>query len=236
MPIYRPANAKKCSDLLPDESGADENNDGDHFFCVDTSHPADLKTAFQKAAIQLAGGPRLVQLYGRPDVDSVSPGGGSPAGGNTVTIGGKNFDGAFSVTFGPRKPGVDRVGGCDVDAQHDRRPGPAGDARPDRRHPGLHAGGTSKIETVDRIPLLAVAQTQPGEHLPAEAARANTRSTSTAAGPRQPSFVVRRPSPSRPLSRGRPAARGPARGAAAGRRCPAPARPPRARPSPPSGR
>ena len=149
-PIYSPANAKKCSDLQPDSSGADENNDGDHFFCVDTGHPADLKTAFQKAAIQLAGGPRLVQLYGRPDVDSLSASGGSPAGGNTVTIGGKNFDGVFSVTFGPGNPAsivsVDATSTPNtiVVRAPSGTPGQTVDIQVST------PGGTSKIETVDR--------------------------------------------------------------------------------------
>ena len=73
-----------------------ENSDGDHFFCAPEG--GNLKDILQKAAIALAGGTRLVQMYPVPIVSGVSP--GSTAAGNTVTITGKYFTEAYAVTFG----------------------------------------------------------------------------------------------------------------------------------------
>ena len=73
-----------------------ENNDGDHFFCAPEG--GNLKDILHQAAVQLAGGTRLVQMYPVPIVSAVSP--GSTAAGNTVTITGKYFDETYAVTFG----------------------------------------------------------------------------------------------------------------------------------------
>ena len=74
-----------------------ENTDGDHFFCLPIA--GDLSTVLHQAALQLSGGSRLVQLYPRPIVTSISPTTGSAAGGKTVTVNGKYFTEAYSVTF-----------------------------------------------------------------------------------------------------------------------------------------
>lgn len=73
-----------------------ENADGDHFFCAPDG--GDLKDILHRAAAQLAGGTRLVQMYPTPIVSGVSP--FSTAAGNTVTITGKYFTEAYAVTFG----------------------------------------------------------------------------------------------------------------------------------------
>ena len=75
-----------------------ENTDGDHFFCLPLA--GDLATVLHQAALQLTGGSRLVQLYPRPIVTSISPTTGSKAGGTTVTMTGKFFDSAYQVLFG----------------------------------------------------------------------------------------------------------------------------------------
>ena len=56
-----------------------ENTDGDHFFCLPIA--GDLSTVLHQAALQLTGGSRLVQLYPRPIVTSISPTTGPAAGG-----------------------------------------------------------------------------------------------------------------------------------------------------------
>ncbi len=77
---------------------ADENTDGDHFFC--TPDPAMLDDVFRAAAVALSSGSRLVQMYPQPEVTGVSPNSGPIAGGTSVTITGKYFTEAYSVTFG----------------------------------------------------------------------------------------------------------------------------------------
>ncbi len=80
-------------------ANGNENTDGDHFFC----RPAgtDLSAVFQAAAVQLAGiRSHLVSTYPAPFISSISPTGGTSAGGTTVTITGQNFTGATSVRFG----------------------------------------------------------------------------------------------------------------------------------------
>ena len=76
---------------------ADENTDGDHFYCTPLS--SKIVEVFRSAALALASGSHLVQMYPQPIVSSVSGGGGS-AGGATITITGKFFTEAFSVTIG----------------------------------------------------------------------------------------------------------------------------------------
>ncbi|HEY6571011.1 MAG TPA: pilus assembly protein TadG-related protein [Candidatus Limnocylindrales bacterium] len=73
-----------------------ENTDGDHFFC--TPEGGNLTDILHQAAVQLAGGTRLVQMYPTPIVSGVSP--NRTAIGNTVTITGKYFTEAYAVTFG----------------------------------------------------------------------------------------------------------------------------------------
>ncbi len=74
-----------------------ENTDGDHFFC--TPNPGSLEDVFRAAAVALSGGSRLVQLYPQPIVTAVGGSSGS-AGGGSVTVTGKYFTEAYSVTFG----------------------------------------------------------------------------------------------------------------------------------------
>jgi hypothetical protein len=76
---------------------ADENTDGDHFYC--TPLASQISSVFRAAALALASGSRLVQLYPQPIVTSVSGSGGS-AGGTAVSISGQFFTEAYSVTFG----------------------------------------------------------------------------------------------------------------------------------------
>ena len=76
---------------------ANENIDGDDFFC--TPSQTELATVFQSAAAALAGGPHLVQLYATPTVTSVSPSAGTQAGGQVITVSGTNLADAYSVTF-----------------------------------------------------------------------------------------------------------------------------------------
>ncbi len=76
---------------------AAENTDGDHFFCQPAG--SDLAAVFRAAAVQLSGGSRLIQLYPRPAVTSISPTSGSKAGGVTVTVNGSGFTDAYQVTF-----------------------------------------------------------------------------------------------------------------------------------------
>lgn len=76
-----------------------ENADADTFFCQPRA--SDLTAIFQSVATQLAGiRTHLVQLYPPPIVTAVSPASGSRTGGTTVTISGKHFTGATSVTWG----------------------------------------------------------------------------------------------------------------------------------------
>jgi IPT/TIG domain/Putative Flp pilus-assembly TadE/G-like/von Willebrand factor type A domain len=77
---------------------ADENTDSDDFFCTPTG--GDLQGVLKAAAVQLAGGSRLVQLYPQPIVTAVAPAGGPSSGGTTVTVSGKYFTDAYAVTFG----------------------------------------------------------------------------------------------------------------------------------------
>jgi IPT/TIG domain/Putative Flp pilus-assembly TadE/G-like len=81
---------------------AAENTDDDHFYCIGkTGASTDLSNIFKAAAAQLAKGKsRLVQLYPVPVLSSIGPSAGPPAGGTSVTISGKYFSGATSVTFG----------------------------------------------------------------------------------------------------------------------------------------
>ena len=65
----------------------------------------DLSTVLHQAALQLTGGSHLVQLYPRPIVTSISPTTGSKAGGTTVTVTGKYFTEAYSVTL-RRRAGI----------------------------------------------------------------------------------------------------------------------------------
>jgi hypothetical protein len=76
---------------------ANENTDGDHFYC--TPLASEISNVFRSAALALASGSRLVQMYPQPVVTSVGGGGGS-AGGATITIGGQFFTEAYSVTIG----------------------------------------------------------------------------------------------------------------------------------------
>lgn len=76
-----------------------ENTDGDTFFCQPRA--SDLTAVFQSVATQLAGiRTHLVSLYPPPVVTSVSPTSGSRTGGATVTVTGRNFTGATSVSWG----------------------------------------------------------------------------------------------------------------------------------------
>ena len=89
-------NTNRCDTIA--NSGVDENADGDHFYC--TPDPAKLSDVFSSAALALAGGSRLVQLYPQPVVTGVGPSSGNVAGGTSVTISGNYFSEAYSVTFG----------------------------------------------------------------------------------------------------------------------------------------
>ncbi len=91
------AMATNSSTTSSSSCDANENTDGDHFFC--TPDPGSLADVFRAAAVALSGGSRLVQLYPQPIVTSVSGSSGS-AGGGSVTISGKYFTEAYSVTFG----------------------------------------------------------------------------------------------------------------------------------------
>jgi Flp pilus assembly protein TadG len=87
----------------PGSGSTNSNSDDDHFFCVPKSSGAstDLSVVFQAAAAQLAKGTRLIQLYPLPVVSGVSPNtNGDTSGGTVVTISGKYFTDAYSVTFG----------------------------------------------------------------------------------------------------------------------------------------
>ena len=76
---------------------ANENTDGDHFFCQPTG--GDLTAVFRAAAEQLAGlHTHLISPYPVPVVSSVSPGSGSA--GTTLTIGGLYFTGTTTVKVG----------------------------------------------------------------------------------------------------------------------------------------
>ena len=90
-------NTTKCDTIA--NSGVDENADGDHFYCTPDS--TQISNVFRSAALALASGSRLVQLYPQPIVSIVSPSTNGPlAGGQTVNITGKYFTEADSVTFG----------------------------------------------------------------------------------------------------------------------------------------
>jgi hypothetical protein len=70
-----------------------------HFFNAPTS--AELVSAFRQAALQLSGtGTHLIDLYPKAIVTGLSPATGAKTGGTVVTITGKYFTGATSVTFG----------------------------------------------------------------------------------------------------------------------------------------
>lgn len=89
--------------MASDKKGGDtctaaENTDGDHFFCQPVG--SDLSGVLHAAAVQLSGGSRLIQLYAQPIVTAIAPSAGAKAGGTTVTITGRNFSDAYSVTFG----------------------------------------------------------------------------------------------------------------------------------------
>jgi hypothetical protein len=88
-------NTTRCDTIA--NSGVDENADGDHFYCTPDS--TQISNVFRSAALALASGSRLVQMYPQPIVSSVGGGGGS-AGGATITIGGKFFTEAYSVMIG----------------------------------------------------------------------------------------------------------------------------------------
>jgi len=91
------AMATNSATVSTNSCDAGENTDNDHFFCVPAANQ--LADAFRAAAFALASGSRLVQLYPQPIVTGVAGSGGS-AGGTTVTISGKYFTEAYSVTFG----------------------------------------------------------------------------------------------------------------------------------------
>jgi hypothetical protein len=77
---------------------ANENTDGDHFYC--TPDAANIVQIFRAAALALASGTRLVQLYPRPEVTSLSDSAGALAGGNSITITGRYLSEAYQVSFG----------------------------------------------------------------------------------------------------------------------------------------
>jgi hypothetical protein len=78
---------------------ATENSDGDHFFCQPKT--SDLTAVFSVAAAQFAGiRTHLVRLYPIPFINGLSPSAGTYLGGTNVTISGRYFSGATSVTFG----------------------------------------------------------------------------------------------------------------------------------------
>jgi hypothetical protein len=88
-----------ASSLLQNMASPNTTTEPQHFFNAPDS--ATIGAAFYQAAVSLAqGSAHLVQLYPTPIVTSVS---GTPAthnGGTAVTITGKYFTGATSVTFG----------------------------------------------------------------------------------------------------------------------------------------
>ncbi|MFN8629543.1 MAG: hypothetical protein U0838_04245 [Chloroflexota bacterium] len=76
-----------------------ENTDGDDFYCA--PDVATLQDVFRYVAESLSRGPHLVQLYAQPIVTSGSPAAGlNKLGGTVVTITGKFFTEANTVTFG----------------------------------------------------------------------------------------------------------------------------------------
>jgi IPT/TIG domain/Putative Flp pilus-assembly TadE/G-like len=78
---------------------AAENSDGDHFFCQPTG--GDLAAVFRAVTTQFAGNrSHLVQLDPLPIIYSVSPSSGSGASAHAITISGKYFTGATTVTIG----------------------------------------------------------------------------------------------------------------------------------------
>ena len=121
---------------------ANENTDGDHFFC--TPAGGDLKGVLAAAAAQLAGNSRLVQLYPSPDRHQRQPGLGR--GGNTVTITGKYFTEAYSVTFGGNGAGSFTVV-SDTQITAKVPPGPSGQIDVQVSTPG----GTSKTNGGDKF-------------------------------------------------------------------------------------
>jgi Flp pilus assembly protein TadG len=100
-------NGKKVTSLLASMASqpstdnlctAAENSDGDHFYCEPKT--SDLTAVFTAVATQFAGlRTHLVKLYPIPSVTSVSPSTGTHLGGATITVNGKYFSGATSVTF-----------------------------------------------------------------------------------------------------------------------------------------
>lgn len=90
--------ATNSSSTSTTQCDANENVDGDHFFCQPAG--SDLSEVFRAAAVQLIGGSRLVQLYPQPIVSSISPSTGAKTGGTTVMLTGMYFSEAYSVTFG----------------------------------------------------------------------------------------------------------------------------------------
>ncbi len=89
--------ATSSSTTLTRTCDANENTDGDHFFCSPAG--GDLAAILRAAAQQLVAGSRLVQMYGQPIVSSVAPNTNGVSG-MGVAITGKYFTDAYSVTFG----------------------------------------------------------------------------------------------------------------------------------------
>jgi hypothetical protein len=120
-----------------------ENTDGDHLFCQPNG--GDLSAVLRAAAVQLAGGSRLVQMYPQPVVTGVSPNGGPKAGGTTVTITGKYFTEAYSVSFG----GTDAASFSVISDTQIRAVSPAGPASTTVDIQVSTPGGSSKIVLAD---------------------------------------------------------------------------------------
>jgi hypothetical protein len=124
---------------------ANENTDGDHFFCTPTG--GDLKAVLQASILQLITGTKLVQMYAQPIVTGVSPStNGLPGGGTPVTITGKYFNDAYAVTFG----GTTVSFTVDSDTQISAR-APAGAALSTVDVQVSSPGGSSKIVPADRF-------------------------------------------------------------------------------------
>jgi hypothetical protein len=124
---------------------AEENQDGDHFFCQPAG--GDLASVLRAATQKLATGAKLVQLYPQPVITSVSPANGPEAGGTTVMITGKYFTDAYSVTFGGTKASSFTV----LNDSSIRAVAPAGSSGSTVDIRVSTAGGSTKAVPADRF-------------------------------------------------------------------------------------
>ena len=121
---------------------ANENTDGDHFFC--TPAGGDLAGVLHAAAVQLAGNSRLVQLYPTPIVTAVTS---HAHPGDVITVTGKYFTEAYAVTFG----GTNAVSFTVVSDTTVRTTVPPGTPGATVDIQVSTPGGSSKITAADRF-------------------------------------------------------------------------------------